>query len=87
MQSHALSPAELEKIHAKIVKLMDDTIKRNAESRKFNAEAGKFNPEASKLIADASKFTRETFWYPMAVVTGLYCVMAVIMTVIYKLLH
>jgi len=87
MQSHGFSPAELEKIHTEIAKLIDDTIKRNAESRKFDAEVGKLNTEASKLIADASKFTRETFWYPMAVVTGLYCVMAVIMTVIYKLLH
>ncbi|MNP72861.1 hypothetical protein D3C76_1694910 [compost metagenome] len=80
MQSYGLSPAELEKIHAEIAKLIDDTIKRNAESREFNAEVGKLNTEFGK-------FTREIFWYPMAVVTGLYCVMAVIMTVIYKLLH
>lgn len=76
MQSHGFSPAELEKIHAEIAKLIDDTIKRNAESRKFNAEVGKLNTEFGK-------FTREIFWYPMAVVIGLYCVM----TVIYKLLH
>jgi len=73
MQRHDLSAAELDKIHADIVNLMAETRRLNAAPPMLNAEAG--------------KFTRETFWYPMAVVTGLYGAMAVIMAVIYKLLH
>jgi hypothetical protein len=50
MQEHAMTTAELEKIHVEIAKLM-------AETRKLNAEAG--------------KMTRETFWYPVAIASGL----------------
>jgi quinol-cytochrome oxidoreductase complex cytochrome b subunit len=80
MTTHGLSQAELDKIHAAISQLIDQTIQRNEESRKVSAEV-------PKPTVEACKFTRETFWYPMAVVTGLYCVIAVIMTVIYRLLH
>ena len=80
MATHGLSQAELEKIHAAISQLIDQTIQRNEESRKVSAEV-------PKPTVEFGKFTSEIFWYPMAVVTGLYCVMAVIMTVIYKLLH
>lgn len=87
MATQGLSPVELEKIHAAISKLIDESIKLNDESSKFRTETSELIAEASKLNAVAGKFTRETFWYPMAVVTGLYGAMAVIMAVIFKLLH
>ena len=60
-----MKQAELEKVHVKIVQLM-------AEQRKLNAEAG--------------KMTRETFWYPVAVATGLIGTLATVTAMLLKLL-
>jgi hypothetical protein len=65
MQEFTMKQAELEKVHVKIVQLM-------AEQRKLNAEAG--------------KMTRETFWYPVAVATGLIGTVATVTAVLVKLL-
>lgn len=80
MATHGLTAEELEKIHAAISKLIDEMIERNEESRKLKATPRTLN-------AEASQFTREIFWYPMAVVLGLYAVIGMIMAVIFKLLH
>lgn len=72
MESAGLSSTELEKIHAEIAKLMAETAKLNTESKKFEAEVG--------------KITRETFWYPMAVATGLVIAVASATTLVLKLL-
>ena len=55
-------------------------IERNEEFRKLNAAPHTLN-------AEAVKFTREMFWYPMAVAIGLYAVIGTVIAVIFKLLH
>jgi hypothetical protein len=42
--------------------------------------------EQRKLNAEAGKMTRETFWYPVAVATGLIGTVATVTTVLIKLL-
>jgi hypothetical protein len=49
-----------------------EIVKLMAEQRKLNAEAG--------------KMTRETFWYPVAVATGLIGTVATVTAVLVKLL-
>ena len=41
MATHGLSQAELDKIHAAISQLIDQTIQRNEESRKASAQRGR----------------------------------------------
>lgn len=41
------------------------------ESRKVDAEIAKLIAETSKVIAETAKLNKETFWYPMALATGL----------------
>lgn len=65
-----MNPTELEKIHSEISKLM-------AETFKLNAEAGKLNAENRKL-------SREIFWYPVAVSTGLIAAVAGVTTLLVK---
>lgn len=67
-----MNPTELEKIHSEIGKLM-------AETFKLNAETGKLNAENRKL-------SREIFWYPVAVSTGLIAAVAGVITLLVKLL-
>jgi len=55
--SNAMTTAELEKIHSEIAKLMAETSKLNAETTKLRAESG--------------KLSREMFWYPVAIASGL----------------
>ncbi|MCO8160994.1 hypothetical protein NRB16_24390 [Pseudomonas sp. LJDD11] len=52
-----MTTAELEKIHSEIAKLM--------------AETSKLNAETIKLRAESSKMSREVFWYPIAIASGL----------------
>lgn len=40
-------------------------------SNKIQAEIAKLMAETQKLNAGAGKMTRETFWYPVAVSTGM----------------
>ncbi|HGJ5883924.1 hypothetical protein [Arsenophonus sp.] len=69
--SKAMTSIELEKIHAEISKMMAETIKLNSEANKLNSETAKLN--------------RETFWYPVAVASGIVGAVAAITTVIIKL--
>lgn len=76
---HDMTSAELERIHAEIAKLMAETTKLSAETAKLNSEAGKLNAETGKL-------TRETFWYPLAIASGLVGGVAAVTTIIIKIL-
>jgi hypothetical protein len=67
-----MTPEEIEQVHANINKLMAETMKLSAETTKLHAEAG--------------KLTRETFWFPMAIATGLVVSVATVTGVLIKLL-
>jgi hypothetical protein len=43
----------------------------DSEGRKVDAEIAKLIAETSKLVSEAAKLNKETFWYPMALATGL----------------
>ena len=68
-----MTNAELEKIQIEITKLA-------AETRKLVAEAG-------KLTAEAGKMTRETFWYPVAIASGMIAATVAVTTLVIKLLN
>ncbi|WP_426111141.1 hypothetical protein [Pseudomonas sp. DSP3-2-2] len=67
-----MTNAELEKIQIEITKLA-------AETRKLVAESGKLNAEAGKM-------TRETFWYPVAIASGMIGAVATLTMLMIKLL-
>lgn len=60
----SMTTEEIEQIHTNINKLMAETMKLNAEAGKLNAERG--------------KLTREAFWYPVAVASGMIGAVAAI---------
>jgi len=72
-----MSATELAKIHSVIGKLI-------AETAKLNAETGKLNAENSKLNAENRKLSREVFWYPIAISTGLVSAVAGVTTLLLK---
>ncbi|MGE8147660.1 hypothetical protein ACQKP7_21090 [Pseudomonas frederiksbergensis] len=57
-----------------------------SELEKIHVEIVKLMAEQRKLNAEAGKMTRETFWYPVAVATGLIGSVATITTVLIKFL-
>ena len=57
-----------------------------AELEKIHLEIVKLMAEQRNLNANAGKMTRETFWYPVAVATGLIGTVATVTTVLIKLL-
>jgi len=66
----ALSATELEKIHSEIGKLIAETSKLNAENRKRDAEN--------------RTLSREVFWYPIAISTGLVSAVAGVTALLLK---
>ncbi|WP_082344447.1 hypothetical protein [Pseudomonas sp. P1.8] len=56
-----------------------------AELEKIHVEIVKLMAEQRKLNAEAGKMTRETFWYLVAVATGLIGIVATVTTVLIKL--
>ncbi|WPN45744.1 hypothetical protein [Pseudomonas sp. P8_241] len=56
-----------------------------AELEKIHVEIIKLMAEQRKLNAEAGKMTRETFWYLVAVATGLIGIVATVTTVLIKL--
>ncbi len=66
--------------------VMQEMIMKQAELEKVHVEIVKLMAEQRKLNAEAGKMTRETFWYPVAVATGLIGTVATITTVLIKLL-
>jgi hypothetical protein len=65
---------------------MQDLTMEQAELEKIHVEIVKLMAEQRKLNAEAGKMTRETFWYPVAVATGLIGTVAIVTTVLIKLL-
>jgi hypothetical protein len=55
-----------------------------AELEKVHVEIAKLMAETTKLNAEAGKMTRETFWYPVAVATGLIGTVATVTTLLIK---
>lgn len=68
-----LTPSELEKIHADIVRLRAETMKR--------LEA------PPTPVIDPTPSIRVLFWYPLAFVAGLFIAVAGVMVLIFHLLH
>ncbi|MGH8424452.1 MAG: hypothetical protein ACRER3_19205 [Pseudomonas fluorescens] len=61
-------------------------LSRQAELETVHVEIVKLMAEQRKLNAEAGKMTRETFWYPVAVATGMIGTVATVTTVLVKLL-
>lgn len=57
-----------------------------AELEKIHVEIVKLIAEQRKLNAEAGKMTRETFWYPVAVATGLIGTVASVTALLIKFL-
>ena len=55
-----------------------------AEAEKLHVEIAKLMAETRKLNAEAGKLTRETFWYPVAISTGLIGTVATVTTLLIK---
>ena len=55
-----------------------------AEAGKLHVEIAKLMAETRKVNAEAGKLTRETFWYPVAVATGLIGAVATVTTLLIK---
>lgn len=66
--------------------VMQEMTMKQAGLEKVHVEIVKLMAEQRKLNAEAGKMTRETFWYPVAVATGLIGTVATITTVLIKLL-
>jgi hypothetical protein len=69
---------------------MQEFTMKQTELEKVHVEIVKLMAEQRKLNAEAGKMTRETFWYPVAVATGLIgtvaTVTATVTAVLVKLL-
>lgn len=65
---------------------MQEFTMTNAELEKVHVEIAKLMAETKKLNAEAGKMTRETFWYPVAVATGLITAVATITALLIKYL-
>ncbi|PRP71522.1 hypothetical protein BUE93_05855 [Chromobacterium amazonense] len=51
-----------------------------------NAELEKIHAEIGKLMAETAKLNKETFWYPVAIATGLLAAATAFAATIIKLL-
>ena len=71
MSASAMNELNNNKIHAEIARLM-------AETQKLSAESAKLSRESPKLMVASYKITRETFWYPMAIASGIVGTIATI---------
>jgi len=66
--------------------VMQELTMKQAELEKIHVEIVKLMAQQRKLNAEAGKMTRETFWYPVAVATGLIGTVATVTAVLVKLL-
>lgn len=66
--------------------VMQEFTMKQAELERVHVEIVKLMAEQRKLNAEAGKMTRETFWYPVAVATGLIGTVATVTAVLIKLL-
>lgn len=57
---------------------------QQAELEKIHVEIVKLMAETRKYNAEAGKMTRETFWYPLAMATGLVGTVATVTALVIK---
>ncbi|WP_411387492.1 hypothetical protein [Pseudomonas sp. MPB03] len=55
-----------------------------AELEEVHVEIAKLMAETKKLNTEAGKMTRETFWYPVAIATGMIGTVATVTTLLIK---
>jgi len=65
---------------------MSATDMNELNSNRINAEIAKLMAKTQKLNAEAGNLNRETFWYPVAVSTGMIGAVATITVLIMKAL-
>lgn len=62
-----------------------DHDKTQAQISQLMADSAKLNAETMKMMAEAGKITRETFWYPMLVATGLFAAVGTVILALQRL--
>ena len=65
--------------------LLDQEMKQ-AELRKVDAEIANLIATAAKLNAETEKLSRETRWYPILIVTGMFAAIGAVLAAIVKFL-
>lgn len=65
---------------------MSVTDMNELNSNRINVDIAKLMAETQKLNAEAGKLNRETFWYPVAVSTGMIGAVATVTVMIMKAL-
>ncbi|MEN4559681.1 hypothetical protein ABEG45_23280 [Pantoea agglomerans] len=65
---------------------MSVTDMNELNSNRINVDIAKLMAETQKLNAEAGKLNRETFWYPVAVSTGMIGAVATVTVLIMKAL-
>ncbi|MEN4527374.1 hypothetical protein RM160_21995 (plasmid) [Pantoea agglomerans] len=65
---------------------MSVTDMNELNSNRINMDIAKLMAETQKLNAEAGKLNRETFWYPVAVSTGMIGAVATVTVLIMKAL-
>jgi hypothetical protein len=65
---------------------MSVTDMNELNSNRINVDIAKLMAETQKLNAEAGKLNRETFWYPVAVSTGMIGAVATVTVLIIKAL-
>lgn len=65
---------------------MSVTYMNELNSNRINVDIAKLMAETQKLNAEAGKLNRETFWYPVAVSTGMIGAVATVTVLIMKAL-
>lgn len=83
------SQAEHDKVRAQIAHLMAETVKfadegarLRAESAQLNEDGARLRAESVKLNAETGKITKEIFWYPVMIASGLVASVAAATTAI-----
>jgi hypothetical protein len=74
------------RFNVEMSKLMAETAKAAAETRKLNAESGKLMAEQTKLLAESMKLSRDSFWQPVAIASGLIGAVVAATTLVIKLI-
>ncbi|WP_241689637.1 hypothetical protein [Pantoea agglomerans] len=65
---------------------MSVTDMNELNSNRINVDIAKLMAETQKLNAEAGKLNRETFWYPVAVSTGMIGAVATVTVLVMKAL-
>lgn len=63
-----------------------ESVVTHAELERIHVEIAKLMAETRKLSAEAGKMTRETFWYPVLIATGLVTAVSGVTLIVAKVL-